>query len=84
MAVHAIARFASFSDVGTTGYSVNIAYDVRDGSNPHQGSTVVVSVPFGTDSANANHYLREAVAADIFSQFSLTIDPGDIFCPVLS
>ena len=83
MAVHAIARLSATGDVGTSAYAPTVAYDVREDSNAHHGSSVVVSIPFGTDSAKANRMLREAVADDILSQFSLTIDPGDIYCPSL-
>lgn len=83
MAVNAVARVSATGDVGTSNYDVTVSYDVRDGSNAHHGSSVVVSIPRGTDSAKANRSLREAVATDILSQFSLTIDPGDIYCPTL-
>lgn len=83
MAVHATARVSTHGDVGISAYAPTVTYDVRDGSNSHYGSSVVVSIPHGTDSAKANRSLREAVAADILSQFSLTIDPGDIYCPSL-
>jgi len=85
MAVRAIARITSVSvEVTTTDYTIVVGYDVRDGSNAHHGGSATATISSTTDSARANRMLRQAVADSIFADFSLTIDPGDIYCPSLN
>lgn len=85
MSVHALASKAPMAngwDLTTTDYVVGVHYMVRDGSNALLGAyRVDVSIPFGTNPVKANRLLREAVAAEILSAHSLTIDPSDIYCP---
>lgn len=83
MAVDCYAVPASIAsgDLTETDYEVAVAYYVRDGSGTKHSSTAVVVIPRGTPAVKANRLLRDGVADHIYSTWSLTIDPSDIYFP---
>lgn len=81
MAVSAIAMMGGW-DIFTAQYQLGYQYTVKDGSNPVHTGAGNLNVNFGTTSSKINQLWREAIAADILSNFSLTIDPNDILIPL--
>lgn len=80
MAVNAIALINSY-DITTTQYQIFFQYTVRDGSNAVHTGSGHIDVNFGVYPSKISQLLREAIAADILSSYSLTIDPNDILVP---
>jgi len=82
MAVDALAFLGGLAsgDLTTTDYVVQVQYYVRDGSGTRHSTSCLATIARGTESVVINRAIRP-VADDIFSQFSLTVDPNHIYFP---
>jgi hypothetical protein len=69
----------SSGDITATDYEISLGYIAREDSGTLRSATVTAVIPRGTESVKANRLLREAVADHMQTNFSLTIDPSDIY-----
>lgn len=64
----------------TTYYPLPFAWIATDGTNVYNNQ-VLPQVPVSYGAKKADRFIREAIAAAIFGNCGLTIDPEDIYIP---
>ena len=64
-------------------YGVNLTIHASDGTAAQERSTSC-TIPISWTQRRADRFIRETIAAEVSSNFSLIIDPEDIYIPLSS